>query len=241
MTELIPAIDIIDGRCVRLSRGDYSTSKIYGDPAEMARAFADAGAPKLHLVDLDGAKASAPCNLNTLERIASDGRLRIEWGGGLKNETALSDCFSAGADFAIIGSVAALQPEVFLEWLDRFGGDRLIFGADVKDGSLAVKGWLEEAAAGMDTLLELFSTHGLARVICTDISRDGMLCGPDISFYMSMAKRFPSLQFTVSGGIGDSGDLAAVRDAGLPGVIVGKAFYEGRITMDEMKLWWQKG
>ena len=178
MIEVIPAIDIIDGRCVRLSQGDYNRSKVYGDPLDMAKAFADAGAARVHLVDLDGAKASSPANLGVLERIASLGAMRTEWGGGIKSAEALHSVFDAGGDYAIVGSIAALEPDLFAGWLDAFGPEKLILGADVKNARIAVKGWLEESALSIEELLEKFRPHGLVQVICTDISKDGMLCGP---------------------------------------------------------------
>lgn len=239
MIEVIPAIDIIGGRCVRLSKGDYSSEKVYGAPEDMARAFADAGAGRIHLVDLDGAKASSPMNLATLEKIASIGLMKIEWGGGIKSSESLSDIFSAGADYAIVGSVAALQPNLFKDWLEVFGPERMILGADVRDGRIAVKGWLEESAYGLTELLEEFGSYGLKQVICTDISRDGMLCGPALSLYEGLAGKFPEMEFTVSGGISGIEDIKDVEALGLPRVIVGKAFYEGRINIEELKQWWQ--
>lgn len=239
MIEVIPAIDIIDGRCVRLSKGDYGSTRIYGEPLEMARAFADAGASRLHLVDLDGAKASSPANLATLEKIAALGTLKLEWGGGIKSREALNSVLEAGADYAIIGSVAALKPELFKEWLEEFGPGRIILGADVKNGKVAVKGWLEESALGIEDIMDLFRPSGLKQVICTDVAKDGMLCGPSLELYSSLAEKFPEMEVTVSGGISGNADIAAVEALGLPRVIVGKAFYEGRITMEELRKWWQ--
>lgn len=239
MIEVIPAIDIIDGRCVRLSQGDYSSKKVYGDPLDMAKAFADWGASRLHLVDLDGAKASAPENLRTLEKIASADLMACEWGGGIKSEEALRSVFNAGADFAIVGSVAALKPELFNAWLKVFGAEKLILGADIKNGKVAVKGWLEESALGIEELLGLFRENGLKQVICTDISRDGMLCGPSDKLYADLQAAFPEMEFTVSGGMSCAADIERVESLGLPRVIIGKAFYEGRITLKELSKWWQ--
>lgn len=239
MIEVIPAIDIIEGRCVRLSQGVYESKKVYGDPLDMASLFADHGARRLHLVDLDGAKASEPVNLKTLEKIASRGIIASEWGGGIKSGTALHSVFDAGADYAIVGSVAALQPELFAGWLDSFGADRLILGADIKNGKIAVKGWLEEAALSLEELLEKFRSHSLKQVICTDISRDGMLCGPSIKMYGGLKESFPEMEFTVSGGMSCAADIESVESLGLPRVIIGKAFYEGRITINELAKWWQ--
>lgn len=239
MIEVIPAIDIIDGRCVRLSQGDYGRSKTYGDPLDMAKAFADAGASRVHLVDLDGAKASSPANLAVLEKIASLGALRSEWGGGIKSAQALRSVFDAGADWAIVGSIAALEPDLFAQWLQAFGSEKLILGADVKNARIAVKGWLEESALGIEDLLEKFRPCGLVQVICTDISKDGMLCGPSEEMYTQLKTRFPEMEFTVSGGISKNADIERIEELGLPRVIVGKAFYEGRITLKELAKWWQ--
>ena len=239
MIEVIPAIDIIGGKCVRLSKGDYASEKIYGAPEDMARAFADAGAGRIHLVDLDGAKASSPVNLATLERIASIGLMKIEWGGGIKSPEALGQVFDAGADYAIVGSIAATEPQLFKGWLEEFGPDRMILGADVRDGRIAVKGWQEESEYGLADLLEEFGRYGLRQVVCTDISRDGMLCGPALSLYEGLSGKFPEMEFTVSGGISGAGDIRDVEALGLPRVIVGKAFYEGHISIDELKQWWR--
>ena len=239
MIEVIPAIDIIDGRCVRLSQGDYGRSKTYGDPLDMAKAFADAGASRVHLVDLDGAKASSPANLAVLEKIASLGALHSEWGGGIKSAQALRSVFDAGADWAIVGSIAALEPDLFAQWLQAFGPEKLILGADVKNARIAVKGWLEESALGIEDLLEKFRPCGLVQVICTDISKDGMLCGPSEEMYTQLKTRFPEMEFTVSGGISKNADIERIEELGLPRVIVGKAFYEGRITLKELAKWWQ--
>ncbi len=239
MIEVIPAIDIIDGRCVRLSQGDYGRSKTYGAPLDMAKAFADAGASRVHLVDLDGAKASSPANLAVLEKIASLGALRSEWGGGIKSAQALRSVFDAGADWAIVGSIAALEPDLFAQWLQAFGSEKLILGADVKNARIAVKGWLEESALGIEDLLEKFRPCGLVQVICTDISKDGMLCGPSEEMYTQLKTRFPEMEFTVSGGISKNADIERIEELGLPRVIVGKAFYEGRITLKELSKWWQ--
>lgn len=239
MIEVIPAIDIIGGRCVRLSQGDYALKKEYGVPSDMARCFADAGARRIHLVDLDGAKASCPANLRVLEEIAALGSLKIEWGGGIKTASALSDVFGAGADYAIIGSVAALRPELFEEWLQEFGPARVVLGADVRGGMVAVNGWKEDSSTGLRELLDRFVPFGLSQVVCTDISRDGMLCGPATGMYAELQDSYRGVDFTVSGGISSDADIAALDALGLRKVIVGKAFYEGRISIKELERWWQ--
>lgn len=239
MIKIIPAIDLIEGRCVRLTRGDYGNKKVYdSSPLEVARRFADAGVSRIHLVDLDGAKAGAPQNLKVLEGIASAVSCELEWGGGIGSFEALQAVFDAGATHAIAGSVAALKPALFEEWLSRYGG-RVILGADVRDGRIAVKGWLEEAPFTIDDLVERFLPLGLRECIVTDISRDGMLSGPSTGLYRQLQSAFPALSFTVSGGIASMEDIRALDEMGLGKVIVGKAFYEGRITLSDIALWSQ--
>lgn len=240
MIQILPAIDIIDGRCVRLTRGDYAQKKVYdASPVDMAARYADCGVTRIHLVDLDGARLSAPANLAVLEQIASRGEVETEWGGGIADETALRNVFDAGATKAIIGSVAALKPALFADWLTRFGADRLILGADVRDGKVAVKGWQESAGLSASALIAGF--EGLQEVICTEISRDGMLGGPAFDLYKSLQTEFPSVAFTASGGISSMDDLRALDAMGMPRAIVGKAIYENRISLEEIKLWSQNG
>jgi len=235
MIQIIPAIDIIDGRCVRLSQGDYGRQRTYdASPLDMACRFADAGISRLHLVDLDGAKASHPCNLKVLEAIASATDLDIEWGGGIKSREALNDIFSAGAGHAICGSVAVHQPDDFRSWLTEYGPQRIILGADVREGRVAVSGWLEESALTIDALINTFLPDGLTEVICTDISRDGMLEGPSFDLYTRLQTAYPKVIFTVSGGISSMDDIRRLDTLGLPRVIVGKALYESRITLDDI-------
>ena len=239
MIKMIPAIDLIDGRCVRLTRGDYGNKKVYdGSPLEVARRFADAGVSRIHLVDLDGAKAGSPRNLQVLEGIAAAVSCELEWGGGIGATESLQSVLNAGATHAIVGSVAALKPSLFEEWLSRFGG-RVILGADVRDGRIAVKGWLEEAPYTIENLVERFLPLGLRECIVTDISRDGMLSGPSTELYARLQSAYPSLSFTVSGGIASMEDIRALDEMGLGKVIVGKAFYEGRITLSDIALWSQ--
>ena len=239
MIEVIPAIDIIEGRCVRLSQGDYDSKKEYGAPEDMARRFADSGARRIHLVDLDGAKASSPANLKVLEAVAALGSMKIEWGGGIKTVSALNDVLNAGADYAIVGSIAALQPEMFAEWLQDLGADRIVLGADVRGTRVAVNGWKEDSPLELRGMLDRFMPFGLRQVVCTDISRDGMLCGPATGMYVELQAAYPSVDFTVSGGIGSNADIASLDALGLRKVIVGKAFYEGRISLKELESWWQ--
>lgn len=236
--EIIPAIDIIGGKCVRLTQGDYGRQKTYdASPEDMARRYADCGVRRLHVVDLDGAKNSRPLNLNVLERIAEVPGLEIEWGGGIKSESALDDVFNAGASFAVIGSVAARNPELFQEWLECFGGERMVLGADVSNGKIAVNGWLETEEKGIDELVERFEPWGLSRCIVTDISRDGMLKGVDAEMYVGLQSRFPEVNFTVSGGISSADDIEMLDRLGLRSVIVGKAIYENRISLKFIEEW----
>ena len=216
MIQILPAIDIIDGKCVRLSQGDYNQCTTYNPtPADMARMYADAGIERIHVVDLDGAKSSSPANLKTLEKIASTGAVKIEWGGGIKSRESLKDVLYAGADYAIVGSIAAQKPALFEHWLKEFGGDKLILGADLKGGKVSVNGWKEEVAMGIEDIVERFITFGLKEVICTDISKDGMLAGPAFSLYTGLQEKFAGIEFTVSGGISSMEDIVKLDAMGL--------------------------
>lgn len=242
MIQILPAIDIIGGHCVRLTRGDYASAKVYdGSPVEAARRYADCGVRRIHLVDLDGAKAGTPCNLATLEAIASAVPCELEWGGGIASDEALQRIFDAGATHAIAGSVAALQPDMFERWMARFGS-RMILGADVRDGRVAVRGWLEEAPLTLDGLLRRFARQPdapLREVIVTDIGRDGMLQGPSFTLYKTLMQDFPTLSFTASGGVSSLDDIRDLDAAGIPKVIVGKALYEKHISLEDIALWSQ--
>ncbi|MBQ7610998.1 MAG: 1-(5-phosphoribosyl)-5-[Bacteroidales bacterium] len=244
MIRIVPAIDLIGGRCVRLTRGDYATKKVYdASPVETARRYADCGVQRIHLVDLDGAKASRPCNLAVLEQIAAAVSCELEWGGGIATTDDVERVFSAGATHAIIGSVAALQPERFEEWLSRWGS-RMILGADVRQTEgrwrVAVKGWQEEAPLSLDAILRRFAGRELREAIVTDIGRDGMLQGPTTGLYVQLQATFPQVTFTVSGGVSSMDDIRALDAAGLQKAIVGKALYENRITLKDIALWSQK-
>lgn len=235
MIQVVPAIDLIEGRCVRLSQGDYARRTTYdAEPADMARRFADAGFCRIHVVDLDGAKASEPQNLRTLESMARLDGVEVEWGGGLKSETALRDVFNAGATYAVVGSLAAREPQTFAGWLQRWGGERLVLGADVREGKVSVAGWLEDLDLSIEQLTDQLLPYGLSQVICTDISRDGMLQGPNAQLYTALQARYPKVDFCVSGGVGSLADLEQLAELGLRRVIVGKALYEGRIDLREL-------
>lgn len=236
MIELIPAIDIIGGRCVRLSQGDYERQTTYdAEPADMVKRFADCGVKRVHVVDLDGAKAAQPENLPTLEKMAGIDGVNIEWGGGLKTETAVRQVFDAGAAYAIVGSVAAKQPDLFTTWLNAFGAERMVLGADVREGKVSVSGWQEDLNLGIEALIDTFQPHGLRQVICTDISRDGMLQGPSYDLYTQLQAAYPDIDFTVSGGISSMDDIRRLDSLNLRKVIIGKAIYEGRISLKEIE------
>ena len=236
--EIIPAIDIIEGRCVRLSQGDYERRKVYDEsPVDMAKRYADCGVKRIHVVDLDGAKSSAPKNLKTLERMVIGSGVEIEWGGGIKCEESLRALFDYGAHYAIVGSVAAQQPMLFAEWLARFGGDKMVLGADVREGKVSVNGWQEDLTVTIEELIDGFLPMGLNQVICTDITKDGMLQGPSDELYVELQGRYPSVDFTVSGGISSMADIERLNEKGLRKVIVGKAIYENRITLKDIERW----
>lgn len=235
MIEMIPATDLIGGRCVRLTQGDYTNRKTYyRDPLEAALRFEEAGARRLHMVDLDGAKAAEPQNLAVLERIAAKTSLEVQYGGGIKSRAALRSVFDAGARRAVCGSVAVREPELFARWIAEFGPERLILGADVRDGVVAIQGWTERSERTAPELIETFLPAGLRQVVCTDISRDGMLCGPAVALYADLQRRFPQVEITVSGGVSSPDDIARLEREGLRSVIVGKALYEGRITLKDL-------
>ncbi len=238
MIEIIPAIDIIDGRCVRLTKGDFAAKKVYdASPLEMARQYADCGVQRIHVVDLDGARRSKPMNLATLEDIAGHSGVEIEWGGGISDDSSLASVFNAGATQAIVGSIAALKPAEFSRWLRIFGPDRILLGADVKDGVVAVKGWVQQTGLTLDEQIGWFLEDGLKYVVCTDISRDGLLQGPSFELYAQLMEEFQSVVFTASGGISGMDDIKELDRIGVPKVIVGKAIYEKRITLEDISKW----
>ncbi len=238
MIEIIPAIDIIDGRCVRLTKGDFADKKVYdASPLEMAMQYADCGVRRIHMVDLDGARRSKPMNMKTLEEVASKSGVEIEWGGGIADDSALASVFNAGATQAIVGSVAALRPAEFSRWLKIFGPDRILLGADVRDGVVAVKGWVQQTGLTLNEQISWFLEDGLKFVVCTDISRDGLLKGPSFDLYAELMEEFQSVIFTASGGISGMDDIKELDRIGVPKVVVGKAIYEKRIKLDDIKAW----
>lgn len=233
---IIPAIDIIDGKCVRLTQGDYAQQKVYNEhPLEVAMAFEDIGVSRLHLVDLDGARKGAVVNWKVLETLTSKTNLTIDFGGGIKTAKDLEIVFESGAALATIGSIAVKEPELFFSWLEQYGPDRIFLGADVKEENIAVSGWLETTSLSIYDFLERNQAAGIKHVFCTDIAKDGLLQGPSIELYQRILERFPDMQLTASGGVSNIADVAALREAGCSGVIIGKAIYEGKITTDELK------
>ena len=242
MITIIPAIDLIGGECVRLSQGDYDRKTTYfKDPLEVALRYEAIGIRRLHLVDLDGAKASAPVNLAVLRRIAENTSLEVQYGGGIKSADALRAVFDNGARRAICGSIAVTEPERMAAWLDEFGPARIVLGADAKNGRIATHGWLQESELTIEQLVEKFLPQGLSQVICTDISKDGMLQGPTFNLYEKLQNSFPSVDITVSGGISSMDDILRLDAMGLRSVIVGKAIYEGRISLKDLESCLQNG
>ena len=233
--QIIPAIDIIDGKCVRLTQGDYQQKKIYNEnPLEVAKQFEDAGLQRLHLVDLDGAKAGAVKNWKVLESIASKTSLVVDFGGGIKKKEDVDIVFNSGAALATIGSLAVKDENLFVQWLLAYGADKFLLGADVKDEKIAVAGWLETTDIWIYDFIGKYTVQGVTQLFCTDVSKDGLLQGPSTELYKNILSKFPSLHFIASGGVSSVADLDALRQIGCSGAIVGKAFYEGRITLDEL-------
>ncbi|MFT5165918.1 MAG: phosphoribosylformimino-5-aminoimidazole carboxamide ribotide isomerase [Saprospiraceae bacterium] len=233
--QIIPAIDLIDGKCVRLSQGDYNQKKIYNEnPLEVAKSFEDHGFSKLHLVDLDGAKAKRVINFKTLEEISKNTTLEIEFGGGIKSDEDLRKVFDSGANQAIIGTVAVKSPDLFFKWLGNYGPDQIILGADVKNEMLAVNGWLETSTISIYDFLENHLSKGLKHVICTDISKDGMLQGTAIDLYKKLMNKFPQLNIIASGGVASIEDIEKLKVIGCQSVVVGKAIYEGKINISQI-------
>ena len=236
MIELIPAIDIIEGKCVRLSQGDYASRKVYDEhPIEVARKLEDGGIRRLHVVDLDGAASQHIVNYKVLEEIATRTSLIIDFGGGLKTDEDLRIAFESGAQMVTGGSIAVKHPEVFSRWLTVYGVDRIILGADVKDKRIAVSGWREDSELDLFEFVDGYRRQGVTQVICTDIRRDGMLQGPAVDLYQEMLARDPELHLIASGGVSGMDDIYRLQEAGVPGVIFGKALYEGRITLDLLR------
>ncbi|GAA4232249.1 1-(5-phosphoribosyl)-5-[(5-phosphoribosylamino) me thylideneamino]imidazole-4-carboxamide isomerase [Postechiella marina] len=233
---IIPAIDVIDGKCVRLSKGDYNTKKIYNEqPLEIAKAYEAHGIEYLHLVDLDGAKASHIVNHKVLEDIATKTNLKIDFGGGLKTDEDLKIAFNSGAGQITGGSIAVKQPEVFKSWLSKFGADKIILGADANNEKIAISGWLEESDEELIPFVKGYMAQGVSYVICTDIAKDGMLQGPSFDLYKKMLEQLPHVKLIASGGISTFNELPKLADLGCEGTIIGKAIYENKISLKQLE------
>jgi phosphoribosylformimino-5-aminoimidazole carboxamide ribotide isomerase len=236
MITIVPAIDIIGGKCVRLEQGDYRLKKVYEeDPLDAARRFEDHGIKRLHVVDLDGAKAKHIVNYNTLERITSKTGLIVDFGGGIKTDDDLQIAFNCGAAMAVIGSIAVTDRHQFQNWLFAYGPDKIILGADVKDGNIAVSGWTAITEIGLSDFLKYYKVMGITQVLCTDIAKDGMMSGSSVELYQQMVKDFPTMQIIASGGISSIAEIHRLHEAGIAGAIIGKALYEGKIKLEELK------
>lgn len=234
--EIIPAIDLIDGKCVRLSQGDYNKKTVYNEnPLEVAKMFEAAGITRLHLVDLDGAKAKHIINHKVLETIATKTNLIIDFGGGLKSDKDLEIAFNSGAQMITGGSIAVREKDTFLKWLEDYGSKKIILGADAKDGNIAVGGWLETTSLPVIEFISEFQKAGISKVISTDISRDGMLTGPSFELYQEILDKLPKVEIIASGGIATMNEILKLDEMGVPGVITGKAIYENRITLKEIE------
>ena len=233
--DLIPAIDLIEGKVVRLAQGDYGQKTIYSsNPLEVAKAFENHGIRRLHVVDLEGAKGGGIVNLESLESLARNTGLVIDFGGGIKREEDIRQAFDAGARYVTVGSIAVTDPALVKEWIQRFGPDRLILGADGKGGIIRTHGWLKESGLDVQSFIESYLHEGLDTVICTDIAKDGMLSGPSYELYGKLLGAMPSLKLIASGGVSSIRDLERLRDLGMDGAIIGRALYEGTITLDEL-------
>lgn len=231
----IPAIDLIEGKCVRLTQGDYATSHVYAeDPVDMARRFEDMGFTRLHLVDLDGAKSRHVVNDHVLKAITHTTKLIVDFGGGVKTDDDMSRVLDAGAEMVTCGSIAVTQPDTVLGWMERYGAEHLILGADVKDGKISINGWQEDSAHELMPFLQRYLDAGMMHVLCTDISRDGMLQGPATTLYGSIMQAFPHCRLIASGGVSCIEDILQLDKAGVPAVVFGKAIYEGKIDMKEL-------
>ncbi len=238
MIEIIPAIDIIDGKCVRLSQGDYDTKKIYNEsPVDVAKEFEAAGVQRLHMVDLDGAKKGRIINIKTLEAVASQTKLKIDFGGGIKTTEDVQAVLNAGATLFNIGSIAVKQPEVVENWIGQFGAEKILLGADVKDENIMIHGWQQSVNINILNYISAYINKGIQNIFCTDISKDGLLQGTSTELYQKILAQFPQLHFIASGGVSVIDDVEELNAIGCSGVIIGKALYEGKIKLAELKMY----
>ncbi len=234
--ELIPAIDVIDGKCVRLTKGDYGQKKVYNDdPIAQAKEFEGLGMKRLHVVDLDGAKAKHVVNLEVLKGITAATNLKVDFGGGIKSDDDIEKAFAAGASMVTIGSVAVSQPDTFMKWLDHYGAERIILGADVRNGLVSINGWKEDSREELLPFLSRYVKAGVKNVLCTEISKDGTMSGPATELYRKVMAAFPGIHLIASGGVGCDEDIVELEQAGIPAVVFGKAWYEGKINIEKLK------
>jgi len=235
MIELIPAIDLIDGKCVRLTKGDYGTKKVYADdPSIIAQEFEQLGFLRLHIVDLDGAKSKHVVNDAILKKITSKTQLKVDFGGGIKTDEDMEKAFNAGASLVTVGSIAVTNPNLYLKWLDKYGADHLILGADVRNGKVSINGWQNDSNIELNDFLMRYMMAGTRNVLCTEINRDGMLQGPAIELYKSVMETHLTCHLIASGGVSCLQDIIELDNAGIPAVVFGKAIYEGRINLKEL-------
>ena len=235
MIELIPAIDIINGQCVRLTKGDYNQKTVYRDsPAEVAKEFEAIGFRRLHVVDLDGAKSKHIVNDAVLTAITTETNLAVDFGGGIKTDEDIEKAFAAGASMVTVGSIAVTQPDLFMGWLEKYGPERMILGADVRHGKISINGWKEDSTEDLLPFLRKYIEAGVRNVLCTEISKDGTLSGPAVDLYSEVMNTYPDLHLIASGGVSSLDDIKALDAAGIPAVVFGKAIYEGRINLREL-------
>lgn len=235
MIELIPAIDIINGQCVRLTKGDYDQKTVYRDsPAEVAQEFKSFGFKRLHVVDLDGAKSKHIVNTAVLRQIVLQTHLCVDFGGGIKTDDDIETAFANGAEMVTVGSIAVTNPDLFISWLQIYGADRLILGADVRNGKISINGWKEDSTEDLLPFLKKYIDAGVKNVLCTEISKDGTLQGPAIDLYKRVMQEYPDLHLIASGGVSSIDDIRALDAAGIPAVVFGKAIYEGKIDLHEL-------
>jgi phosphoribosylformimino-5-aminoimidazole carboxamide ribotide isomerase len=236
MIQIIPAIDILEGKCVRLEQGDYRIKKVYdADPLEVAMSFQDHGITRLHMVDLDGARSNHVLNWGVLERLSSRTSLAIDFGGGIKSDDDLHLVFESGAAMATIGSIAITDKELFKSWMFAYGPERIILGADVKDQKIAISGWQELTDIGIVPFLTEYKENGVKQVLCTDVSKDGMLMGASFDLYKMIREKFPTIRLLASGGVSSLADIRKLDELGVYGAVIGKAYYEGKISLKELQ------
>lgn len=235
MIELIPAIDLIDGKCVRLTKGEYDSKRIYNeDPVAQAKEFEKLGFKRLHMVDLDGAKSKHVVNDDVLKAVTQATNLIVDFGGGIKTEEDIEKAFNAGASMVTVGSIAVTKPELFMCWMEKYGAERMILGADVRNGKVSINGWLEDSEEDLLPFLKKYVDKGVKNVLCTEISKDGTLQGPATALYVEIMKAYPSLHLIASGGVSCNEDIKQLDANGIPAVVFGKAYYEGKIKCEEL-------